>query len=274
MKTLIVLAILFLPALAGAQTPKPVGLFDAGHNPPWWASFATLSDVDPPHVWAEAKALSVSRGTLWWLKLGYHEDPRTPIGAHAARVRARLDEYGLLPYVRGMSIGEEWYGYWTAGDLTRFGLPPGYPNGHRIIRDWLGYQHAAAKQHIPVPVIWISPVVTAWDGPLPIPLNTDAVALDPYIFPGGTFQSDVEPWLFLAEEVTTLPLVLVAQWFEAPGFEAPRASDVARYLGWLARPQWIALAGFTWQDRPTLAMRGLQSLASLRQAIEANMGVR
>jgi hypothetical protein len=256
---------------AFAQVAKPVGVFDGGHNPPSWAAFATISDLDPPHVWAEAIALSRSRGTLWWLKLGYHENPTTPIGAHAARVRNRLDEYGLLPYVAGMSVGEEWYGYWSAGDLTRYGLPPGYPNGHRIIRDWLGYQHAEAKRHIPVPVIWISPVVTGWDGPLPIPLNTDAVALDPYIFPGGTFQSDVEPWLRLAEEVTPLPLVLIAQWFEAPGFEAPRAADVSRYLAWLSRPRWIALAGFTWQDRPTLAMRGLSSLPALRLAVESSL---
>ncbi len=258
-----------LLSVATASAQKPLGLFDAGPTPPTWASFATISDLDPPHVWAEAKALSVTRGMVWWLKLGYHENPTTPIGAHAARVRARLDAYGLLPYVAGMSVGEEWYGYWSAGDLTRYGLPPGYPNGHRIIRDWLGYQHAEAKRHIPVPVIWITPVVTGWDGPLPIPLNTDGVALDPYVFPGGTFQSDVEPYLWMAEEVTSLPLVLIAQWFEAPGFEAPREADVAKYLAWVNRPRWIALAAFTWRDRPSLSMRGLESLLPLRAAVES-----
>lgn len=268
------LVLLFVLLAAPAAAQKPVGLFDAGHNPPSWAAFATLSDLDPPHVWAEAKALSVSRGMVWWLKIGYHEDPRTPIGAHAAKVRARIDAYGLLPHIAGMTVlVEEAYGYWQSGDWTRFGLPPNYPNGHRIIRDWLGYQHAQAKQHIPVPVIWIAPVVTGWDGPLPIPLNTDGVALDPYIFPGGSFQSDVERYLWMAEEVTSLPLVLIAQWFDAPGFEAPRPADVAKYLAWVQRPRWIALAGFTWRDRPSLSMRGLESLPAVRLALETALRV-
>lgn len=275
MRLLVTACLVLVASTASAQVSKPVGVFDGGHNPPTWAQFATLSDLDPPHVWAEAKALSVTRGTIWWLKIGYHEDPRVPVGPHAARVRQRLDAYGLLPYIGGMTVlMEEAYGYWKNGDLRHLNFPPDYPGGEKVIRDWLGFQIAEAKKHIPVPAIWITPIATKWDGPMPVPATADIVALDPYIFAGGTFQSDVEPWLWLAEESVSQPLLLIAQWFDQPGFAPPDPANVPRYLHWLSRPRWMALAAFTWLDRPWLNMRGLSSLTTLRQTVESSLGAR
>jgi hypothetical protein len=269
-----VLAVVCLLVASTAHAQKPLGAYDCGDHPPTWATVCTLSDLDPPHVWAEAKALSVTRGIVWWLKVGYHNDPRVPIGAHAALVRARIDAYGLLPYIAGQSLGEEWHTQWVANAFAVYGFPATYPNGHRVIRDWLTYQHGELKRHIPVPVVWVTPVISDWDGAWPVPRNTDAVAMDPYMPRDGVWALDVESWLWRAEESTDLPLVLVAQWFDAPGYAKPRAEDVARYLSWLARPRWIALVAFTWRDRPGLDMTGMESLPALRAAVESAMGSR
>lgn len=262
---------LLLASEAAAQT-KPIGLFDCGQTPPSWAQFCTLSDLDPPHKWAEAIALSRTRGMLWVLKVGYHEDPRTPITAHALKVRARLDEYGLLPFIAAQSLNEEIYEQWLGGAFAGapYHFPPNTPNGTETIRGWWSYQHALLKAVIPVPVAWITTIAGHPASTFrPVPANVDVILLDPYIPAGGDFATYVAGVLQFSEQGTTQPIVLVAQWFEAAGWQAPDPAHVAQYMALLQRPRVAALMGFTWLDRPALNMRGLAGLPALRTAVES-----
>lgn len=274
MRGVLMMVGLLLATTASAQT-KPIGLFDPGPNPPAWASFGTIPDTSSDDRLRDAAALSRARGFKWVLQLGYHEHPATPIGPHAARVRARLEAAGLLPHVLAMSVGEEWYEYWLAGEFARYGLAADNPAGVHIIRDWLGRQHLAAQTALGLPTLWITTVASHRAGAYrPIPDHTNFVALDPYIPEGGSFALNVAPILRLAEESTTLPLVLVPQWFRAPGFATPSPVDAALYRQWLTRPQWVAMLGFTWRDRPWLQMQGLEGLPALRDAVERSLGVK
>ena len=96
---------LLVASLAHAQT-KPLGVFDPGTNPPSWAQFGTISDTASDERFVDAAQMSEATGFLWLLQLGYHEDPRTPIGPHAGRVLDRLRSTGLLPSVVAVSVGE------------------------------------------------------------------------------------------------------------------------------------------------------------------------
>lgn len=253
-----------------AAAQKPLGVFDCGPNPPAWAAVCTLSDLDPPHVWAEAKALSVTRGTLWLLKVGYHEDLRTPIGPHAARVRARIDAYGLLPWIAGQTLNEEWYEQWLGGAWAGepYYFAPSHPGGTDIIRDWAGKQHALLKAQIPVPVVWITTIAGHPASSFrPVPANVDVVAIDAYVPEGYTFETSAGPALAFSEQSTTQPLVLIPQAFEAPGWAALNETLAAKYMTWLARPRWIALMAFSWRDRPALGMRGLESFPAVEAVI-------
>lgn len=257
-------AVLSLASVADAQT-KPMGLYDCGHNPPAWVSVCTIADTEPDENFIAARRLSERRGIVWLLQLGYHEDPRTAIGPHAARVRDRLLATGLRPHMVAQSVGEEWYEHWKTGTFARFGLNSDNPAGMFIIRDWLGRQHLAAKAVLGLPVVWITGAVHAWH---PVPPNTDLVALDPYVTPGETFATAVAPVLAVSEQSTHLPLVLIAQWFHAEGYARPRAEDVAAYLAWLARPRWVALLGFTGRSRPWAGIVGLADLPDIQTAVE------
>lgn len=261
-----------LVSVATAHAQKPLGLFDPGPNHPTWASVGTISDTVSDDAFRDAAALSQSRPFVWLLQLGYHEDPRTPIGPHAARIRARLEATGLLPYVVALSVGEEWYEYWLAGEFARYGLTADNPAGQPMIHDWLGKQHAAAKAQIPVAVVWIT-TVAGNATYRPVPANTDIVALDPYIPVGGSFHTSVAPILDFAEQAIPHPLVLVPQWFEAPGFAPVNETTAALYALRLSRPRYIAMLGFTWRDRPQLSMKGLESLPALRLAVEKALRV-
>jgi hypothetical protein len=252
-----------LASLAEAQT-KPLGVFDPGPAPPAWASIGTLADWDD---FAAARDLSERRGMRWLLHLGYAEDPRVPIAPHAERVRDRLRADGLLPYVAAVNLGEEWYEHCLAGAYAAYGLPVDSPACVPVVRDWLGHQQAQVARVFARPVVWLTTMVhPVWR---PVPAHTTVVALDPYYGPGGSFDSTVAPILALAERSTTLPLVLIPQWFRAPSGVTPRAADVAKYFDWLARPQWIALLGFSWSDRAgPHGLTGLESLPSIQRAIE------
>lgn len=256
---------LLVASLAHAQT-KPLGVFDPGTNPPSWAQFGTISDTVSDERFVDAAQMSEATGFLWLLQLGYHEDPRTPIGPHAGRVLDRLRSTGLLPYVVAVSVGEEWYEYCLAGEFARYGVGAGNPACVPVLHDWMGKQHLAAKTALGVPVVWITTL--AHPTYRPIPAHTDIVALDPYMGPGGSFDAVVAPVLAMAEQATPLPLVVIPQWFEGHGFPRPRASDVAKYFDWLTRPRWIALLGFTWRTRDN-GIVGLSDLPDIRTAIEA-----
>lgn len=273
MRGIVVVVALLLAAPAAAQT-KPVGVFDPGDNPPAWAAFGTISDTVSDDRFREAAAMGRARGFLWVLQLGYHEHPATPIEGHAQRVRDRLVLTGLLPYVVAFTIGEEWYERWLSGDLARFGLTADNPAGMAIIKDWLGRQHGAAKAVLQRAVMWITTVPGHPSSSFrPVPAHVDYVAVDAYIPAGGSFDAHVAPILAFAEQSvagTAMRLVQIPPWFEADGWERPTALDLKKYATWAARPLWAAVLGFTWQDRPHLQMRGLESLgirASVEQAL-------
>lgn len=256
-------ALILSAGFVDAQT-KPLGVFDPGNRPPVWASFGTISDTVSDDRFREAAQLSEATGFKWLLQLGYWEHPITPIGPHAGRVLDRLRDTGLLPHVVALSVGEEWYEQWLSGEFTRYGLTPENPAGTAIIHHWMGLQHAAAKMALGVPAVWITNAVHP--SLRPIPANTDVVAIDAYVW-HGAFETHVEPIYRLAEQTTTLPLVMIPQWFEGHGFPRPRSSDVAKYFEWLKRPQWIALLGFTWRTRPN-GLGGLEDMPEILAEIE------
>lgn len=269
----VIVGLLLSATSAGAQS-KPVGVFDPGTNPPAWASFGTLADFASDDRLRDAAALSRARGFLWVLQLGYHETPTTPIGPHAERVKARLAATGLLPYVIAFSVGEEWYEQWLGGAFAPLGLVPNNPDGTAIIHDWLGRQHLSAKTVLGLPVIWITTIAgPPGAGFRPVPAHTDYVALDPYVPTGGDFGSHVLGPLAYSEQSTTHPLILIPQYFNAPGYAPVTDAMVAAYAAVLARPRYVAMMAFTWQDRPALGMSGLQNLP-IRAAVERSLGVK
>ena len=269
----VIVGVLLSVATAGAQT-KPIGLFDPGSNPPDWASFGTIGDTVSDERFVEARQMSESQGFVWVLALAYYEDPRTPITAHAQRVLDRLRDTGLLPYVVAFSLGEEWYERWQGGAFAAYGLTADNPAGTSIIRDWLGRQHLAAKTVLGRPVIWITNVGGHTDGTFrPIPPHTDYVALDPYMPTGGSFDVYVAPLLAFTEQSTTLPLILIPQYFAQDGYEPVNEVMVARYASILARPQYAAMMAFTWRDRLWMGMTGLENLP-IRAAVERSLGVK
>jgi hypothetical protein len=265
------LAFVFLAATAHAQ--KPIGLFDCGDTPPTWATFCTIPDWASSDQMASARELSEMRGTKWLLQVGYNLDPRTPIGPHAAVIRQKFDAAGLLPHLAGMTIGEEWYEHCLAGSFAGIGVPAG-PHCIGIVHYWLGVQQGAAKAALPLPVVWITTAASGPTGARPVPPHSDLVALDPYIPEGGTFDAYVEPFLAYAEAHVSQPLVIIPQWFAQEGYESPSAEHAKRYAAWLARPKFVALLGFTWQDRPWVSMRGLAGLPALRRSVEQALGVK
>lgn len=267
----VALAVVCLFMVCAPAGAKPLGLYDCGHTPPSWVAVCTIADTEPDRNFVDARMLSERRGIVWLLQLGYHEDPRLPIGPHAARILDRLDATGLRPYVAAVSVGEEWYEHWQAGTFARLGLTSDNMAGMPIIHDWLGKQHLAAKTVLGVPVVWITGSVNALR---PVPAHTDLVALDPYVTPGHAFTTAVAPVLAVAEQSTPLPLVLIAQWFHAEGYAKPKAEDVAQYLAWLARPRWVALLGFTGRSRPWAGITGLADLPDLRAAVDDAVGVK
>lgn len=275
-----VLAAVLLTTPAAGQA-KPTGVYDCGDDPPAWVSLCTIADTEPDANFVSARALSQRRGVRWLLQLGYHEPPAQPIGAHAARVRARLDAAGLLPHLAGMAVGEEWYERLLTGVFAPLGLPADHPQGIEIVREWAGQQHAAAFAAIPVPVLWITTLPNndptfgrAWYRP--VPASTHVVAVDAYIHAGGTFAGHVAPVLAHAETTTALPLVLIPQWFHIPGDPLwsyrPTTADLDAYAAWAARPRWIATLGFTWRSRPWAGIVGLRDLLDLRATVEQHMG--
>jgi hypothetical protein len=260
-----------------AEAQKPLGVFDPGAHPPAWAQFGTISDTVSDDRLREAAAISRARGFLWVLQLGYHENPTTPIYAHAMRVRARLEAAGLWPYVVANSVFEETYEHCELGAFEQYGLPAGSPDCMRAVRDGMGFQHAQAKAALGLPILWITTVAGHPSGTFrPVPPNTDFVAIDAYIPKGGTFDVNVAPIFAYAEQSvagTGMRLVQIPPWFEADGWEAPTALDLKKYALWAERPLWFAVLGFTWQDRPQLSMRGLESLSVMRATVTA-LGVK
>ena len=246
---------------------KPVGLFDPGPTPPAWASFGQIADNLSDEEFVAARELSERRGFSWVLALGCDQSPATPIGPHASLMRARLERLGLWPHVIAVNVHEEWYERWQQGAFEADGLPASAPWGVDVIRDWLGRQHAAVKAVMPVSIVWITTRVNARQ---PVPAYTDAVAVDAYVPMGQTFASSVAPALTEAEAHTALPLVLVPQWFTGQGWSMPTDETIAAYAAWAERPRWIATWGFTWRNRPTADLVGLESLpvhATVRRAL-------
>lgn len=264
---------------------KPVGVYDPGPQPPDWVRVATIADIDSDEWFVEARQMSERRGILWVLLLGYHQSPAEMIGPHAATVRARLERTGLRPYVIAMSLGEEWYEQWTHGFFTSHGLPPSAPNGVDVIHHWLGRQHAAARVELPLPVLWVTTIAnndrasaTTAIPYRPVPAHTDFVGVDAYVLDGGTFESQPRPILETAERTVSQPLVLIPQWFKGTDpdtgfYHGPRVEDAAQYVAWFcARPRWVAMLGYTWQNRLPGGY-GLAGMPEIRAAVERALGV-
>lgn len=253
---------------------KPIGLYGPGDDPPAWASFGMLADFGD---FDAAKRLSETRGFWWVLQMGHAEPVERPIAAHAARIKARLDSSGLRPYVIAVTVREEWYEHWRAGEFTSKGLPPEAPWGVSVIQDWAGRQHAAVKSVLGLPVVWVTTAANndpALPPYQPIPAGVDVVAIDAYVAPGQSFTQHVVPVLQHAERTTPLPLVVIAQWFRHEGdplwHDGPTPEDAAAYLDWVHRPRWLALIGFTWNSRGN-GIVGAADLPAVRAAIEARI---
>lgn len=277
---LAVALVLCLAADAAAQW-KPVGVFEPGQHPPAWATFGNIKDVWTDAEFVAARRLSESRPFVWLLEIGGREPVTWPIGPHAARIRQRLIDTGLRPYVVGVMYFEEWYEHWLSGKWTDIGLPPSHPAGVDIIRDWTGRQHAALKAELGLPVIWMTTVANN-DPRLqpyrPVPANVDYVAIDAYVGVGRSFATDVMPVLAHAEHTTHLPLLMVTQWFvenrpESPWRFEPNPNDVVNYLAWAQRPRWVATMGFLWSSSPHDRLVGLADLPVTRSLIERALGV-
>lgn len=261
-------------SVADAQT-KPIGLYDCGANPPAWVSVCTIADTEPDTHFVAARQMSERRGTLWLLQLGYHEPVAVHLGAHAARVRARLDASGLWPHVAAVAVGEEWYEHLHAGTFTPLGYPPHHPGGPEAVYAWLSVQHAAVRATVGRPIAWITTAVTPGRR---VPLFTDVVGLDAYPLDGQPFGAAVGPALLAAERHTALPLFVIPRWFRTSGpaqglgwswMSAPPSRETLEgYAQILARPRWIAMVGFTGRSRPWADLVGLMDMPATLAAVE------
>lgn len=183
-------------------------------------------------------------------------------------MKNRLIATGLMQHVIAVMIGEEWYLHFKQGDYAGWGLakpttPEQIAAGIPIVQDWVGRQQGQLKSIFNLPVVFLEQWINGpGNGPAfwhPVPPNTDVVALDVYVVAGTTFTTVspdvVSPQVALeaAVQVTTLPLVIVPQWFtqSSGSYSQPPTQDTMnRYAAWLAHPQVIAMWGYTWESFP------------------------
>lgn len=273
---LMVCAVLALAIDARAQS-KPIGLMGVScETRPEWAAFGQLAEWDD---FDAAAACSRRTGMAWVMSIYYGAQPDT-LEQHTRLVRARADAAGLAPFVWALTYREEWYEHWRLAlplphDLKVRGVVDEVA-GIRRVHDYLGRSHASIRRGWPgVPIGWITGFVNdslAYGPDLyaPMPAGVDVLVLDPY---AGRFQS-FESWPELviqhAVATTRQPIVIVPQWFTAPGTTFTERTDfTAHYARWLTHPRVVGLWGFVWESRGDVV--GLRDLLALRLAVETRI---
>ena len=260
---------------------KPLGIFTDAHNRPHWAQFALLPD------WADfnaAAADSLRTGIKWVLGI-YSPQPATPLSTMLPSLVARVASSNLRPHLAGMCYSEEWSGRWKSGQYPIPGLDHTNPQhlitGARAIAWWCSEQHKAMAAAFPgLPIVWIDTFVN--DDPSfgggyyqPVPWGVRVLGLEAYVSAGGTWASDVEPFLQHAVATRTEPITLIIQGFRAlddsTWQHGPTHDSLDGITRWMAHPRVISGWVFDWADRP-----GMVSFPHLplRGQIEAAMGVR
>lgn len=272
---------LLLGATHAEAQHKPIGVFGAECAAPEWTAFGSLAEWDDLHA---AAACSRATGRRWVLQL--HGSDTGDLEAHTRDLRHRAAKAGVEPYVLAVTLQEEWYERFRHGLLRSHAVFGSFnPATHEVagvnaIHAWLGVQHAAIHRGWPgVNVAWITTYVN--DEPAygphlwaPIPAGVDALVLDPYATETQTFEDWPERVFAHAVAITTLPIVLVPQWFVAPGttFGTARVDMLPGYARWIAHPRVIAAWGFVWASRQGVV--GFADLPVFRAAIEQALGVR
>lgn len=273
---LMVCAVLALAIDARAQS-KPIGLMGVScETRPEWAAFGQLAEWDD---FDAAAACSRRTGMAWVLSVHYGKQ-RASLEEHTRWLRARAEAAGLVPHVLAVTYREEWY------EHQRLNLPLPHDfafdriGGDVVsidrVRDYLGRSHAAIRRAWPgAPIGWITGFVNdslAYGPDLyaPMPAGVDVLVLDPY---AGRFQS-FESWPELviqhAVATTRQPIVIVPQWFTAPGTTFTERTDfTAHYARWLTHPRVVGLWGFVWESRGDVV--GLRDLPALRLAVETRI---
>lgn len=274
---LIVVAAVMAATVAYAQ--KPVGAYSPLGSPAW-ISFGPIGALATDDEIAQAVAQSQARGFKWIVQFGYEVAADTPVALVVPAQKARLERLGLWPHVVAVDWNEEWYERCLGGEFfDRFHIPEGSPLCGPAIASWLGTQHASLKQITGKPVIWVTGMVAP--GRL-VPANTDYVAVDYYPQDGQPIDV-IAPAVLMAEQYTTLPLVIIARWFrntgpfQGPswdrGDEEPPASWADGYATVLARPRWFAMLGFLWNSRPWAQLVGLADMPTFQAAVKRSLGV-
>ena len=259
---------------ARAQS-KPIGLMGVScETRPAWAAFGQLAEWDD---FAAAAACSRQTGMAWVLSVHYGMQAAN-LEEHTRLLRARADAAGLTPFVGALTYREEWYEHWRLSlpmphDLTAPGAA-GEVAGIQRVHEYLGRSHASIRRGWPGALIgWITGFVNdslAYGDALyaPLPDGVDVLVLDPYAGRHQSFGMWPELVIRHAVDTTSLPLVVVPQWFAEPGTTFTERTDFTEhYARWLAHPRVVALWGFLWESRAGVA--GLRDLPALRAAVEA-----
>lgn len=245
---LAVVAVATFAASASAQL-KPMGAYYVHPSECWtrpsWITVSTINSAST-QLFEEAAACSEATGMRWVMLLG--ETGRTTFDL------AR--DTGLWPHIAAVTYGEEWYAH------TRTGLYDGTPlvNGVRYREDpWRaleGMHHYLSMSYTAVASIWNRPVlhvdhfvndrrVFGPDWWAPAPRGTSALGLDIYVTAGQRFDDFASYVLAYAVQTTTLPLVLIPQFFDSD--LAPMTADILEgNARWLAHPRVVGALGYAW----------------------------
>lgn len=244
---------------------KPVGVYSPGFGvEPIPFLFGPIGDMVTDTEIDQALRKSELTGFKWILQMGYQDNPLTRATVVAERDLKRFQK--LMPHIVAMIYMEEVVEHFNAGDYARFGFPANYPNGQKLVIEWMGYQNAQVKQVMQKPTIWLTHLVYSGQ---PVPSNIDYVAIDAY---AGDNESLAwaETRLLHAEVATDLPLIVIPRWFKATGkFQGagwqdyskdPSVESIDFYFRILARPRYIAMLGFLYESRPYADLVGLKDM--------------
>lgn len=284
----IVLSLLFTLCLTFptmAQT-KPAGIFQLTScgDRPQWSSFALLVDTENFY-----KATECSRWTgLRWV-LYLTASPYSPIDAHVAQVKSRLDAAQLTPFVIGLVDHEEWY-------ENTLSIPPRWPIGQldpslpahqweiaRIVKHVTSGRNRTLKRVFPtIPIVWLTSLVN--DSPQfgsffyrPIPDGVDVIALEGYVPAGHTWATTAQIYIQHALNTRKEPIVLVTQGFRWSGdplwAAGPTEDGMAGTAVMLQHPRIVASWVFTW-DGPGPTLLGLKQMPQWQRRYEQVIGVR
>lgn len=252
--SLLISILSFTPLMA--QPVKPMGVWDLGPECRGVKSWMSFSMIAAREDFTAARKCSEKYGIKWVIQFGFDDPLGTPVDAEIARVNKKLDESGLRIHMIGMTYVEEWYGLTNKRTVKE----------RDAVRDFGSAQHLALKNAFPGRlIVYVDALIN--DNPVygidvyhPKPYHVDVFAMEYY----QPREDDFDLYFqYVKAAYPTLPIALVGNAHYDPRFPAsswkPTQAYTESYKRYLNDPRVIAGILFTWRNRPSVGIIGLES---------------